>query len=127
MLLKPQQKINSFTDLIVWREGHKLVLQIYKITKRFPKEEMYSLTNQMKRAAVSITSNIAEGFGRQTYKEKAQFYFIAQGSLIELKNQLLIARDIDYIEKKDFSKSAKQSNKVHKLLSGLIKKTKTLK
>jgi len=75
-------KIEEFTDLIVWQEGHKLVLQIYKITKLFPKEETYSLTDQMRRAAVSVTSNIAEGFGRQGMKEKVQFYFLAKGSLV---------------------------------------------
>ena len=79
-------KIKSFTDLKVWQEGHALVILFYKIAKKFPKDELYSLTNQMKRAAVSVTSNIAEGFGRQSYKEKVQFYYLAQGSLIELKN-----------------------------------------
>jgi four helix bundle protein len=66
-------KIKDFTDLKTWEEGHKLVLMIYKITKSFPKDELYSLVDQMRRAVVSITSNVAEGFGRQGYKEKIQF------------------------------------------------------
>ncbi|MBI4284820.1 MAG: four helix bundle protein, partial [Chloroflexi bacterium] len=69
-------------------------VRIYGITKLFPKSETYSLVDQMRRAASSVTANIAEGFGRQTYKEKLQFYFLAQGSLTELKNFILIAKDV---------------------------------
>lgn len=72
-----QKKIKSFTDLRAWREGHKLVLMIYKETENFPSKEIFSLTNQMRRAAISITSNIAEGFSRNTAKEKYQFYSMA--------------------------------------------------
>jgi four helix bundle protein len=115
------KKIKSFTDLIAWQEAHKLVLVIYKETKKFPKEEMFSLTNQMRRAAISITSNIAEGFSRNTVKEKCQFYSIAQGSKTELQNQLLIARDIDYMGKNIFDKIAKQTILVSKLINGLKK------
>lgn len=117
--------IKSFTDLKVWKEGHKLVISIYQITKLFPKEEIYSLVDQMRRASVSITSNVAEGFGRQSYKEKTHFYYQAQGSLIELKNQILVAKDVNYLEKKDFQCLAEQINLTHKLLQGLIRKTKT--
>ena len=118
--------IESFTDLNAWKKAHKLVLMIYKITKDFPKEEMFGLTNQIRRAVISITSNIAEGFSRQTYKEKIQFYFIAKSSLTEVQNQLLIARDINYINKQDFNDIANQSVVVHKLLNGLIKKSKDI-
>lgn len=119
-------RIKSFTDLNAWREGHKLVIIIYKVTKNFPKEEMFGLISQIRRAAVSITSNIAEGFGRQTYKEKTQFYYQAQGSLIELKNQILIARDVSYlINQNDFEELVEQANVTHQLLQGLIKKTKS--
>lgn len=118
-------KIKSFTDLNVWKEGHKLAIRIYLATKKFPKEETYSLTDQMRRAAVSITSNIAEGFGRQSYKEKVQFYYLSNGSLIELKNQLLIAKDVGYLVKSDFDLLAIQINLTHQLLQGLIKKSKT--
>lgn len=119
-------KIKSFTDLIVWKEGHTLVIQIYKTTKKFPKDEQFGLTNQLRRASVSITSNIAEGFSRSSYKEKVQFYATALGSTTEVQNQLLIAKDISYIEKADFTKLAEQAVLVNKLLNGIIKKSKTL-
>ena len=83
-----EKKIVSFTDLNTWREGHTLVLEIYRKTKKFPKEELFGLTSQMRRSAVSVTSNIAEGFSRRSYKEKTQFYFMAQGSLTELQNKI---------------------------------------
>jgi four helix bundle protein len=118
-------KIKEFTDLFAWKEGHKLVLLIYRCTKLFPKEELYSLVDQIQRAAISITSNIAEGFGRQTYKEKVQFYYQAQGSLTELKNQLFIARDVGYLNIEQFNTLNEQANLTHQLLQGLISKSKT--
>jgi len=124
-MINEYRKIRSFTDLRVWQKGHKLVVAIYKITDKFPKKETYSLTDQMRRAATSITSNIAEGFGRQTYKEKAQFFYQAKGSLTELKNQILIARDVGYLVKNDFDKLAKLANATDQLLQGLITKTKS--
>ena len=118
------KKIQSFTDLEVWRKTHSLVLMIYKITKNFPKQEIFSLTNQMCRAAVSITSNIAEGFARQSFKEKLQFYYIALGSLTELQNQVLIAKDLGYLNQADFNKIVKQTIVFHKMLNAFISKTK---
>ncbi len=118
-------KIREFTDLQTWQEAHKLVVLIYKATKQFPKEELFGLTSQIRRAVISVTSNIAEGFGRQGAKEKVQFYYIAQGSLTEIKNQLLAARDIDYIDKNDFKGLWEQVLTSHRLLQGLIRKTKT--
>ena len=119
-------KIRSFTDLKVWQEGHKLVVLIYKITDKFPAKETFSITDQMRRSSASVTANITEGFGRQGYKEKLQFYFVAQGSLTELKNFILIAKDVGYLNKKDFNDLAEQANNVHKLLQGFIQKTKTI-
>lgn len=119
-------KIKSFTDLVAWQEGHKLVLMIYKITKNFPKEEIFGLTNQIRRASVSITSNIAEGFSRNSTKEKAQFYFTSLGSLSEVQNQLLIARDIEYINKETFSECAELTVHISKLINGLLKSIKNL-
>jgi four helix bundle protein len=121
------KKIKNFTDLNAWREGHKLVLMVYKITKDFPQEELFGLTSQIKRASISITSNIAEGFSRLSYAEKIQFYSIAQGSNTELQNQLLIARDIRCLDKDNFDKIIQQSISVHKLINGLIKGARSFK
>lgn len=115
------KKIESFTDLNAWQEGHKLVLMVYQLTKEFPKEEIFGLVSQMRRSAVSITSNTAEGFSRQSYKEKANFYSISRGSITELQNQLRIAKDVGYINKEEFVKIAHQSVKVHKITTGLLK------
>jgi len=118
------KKIQSFTDLEVWREGHKLVLMIYESTKQFPREEVFGLISQLRRAATSITSNIAEGFARFSYREKTQFYLMARGSLTELQNQLFIAKDVGYLTNKEFTKIINQSIIVHKLLNALIRKNK---
>lgn len=117
--------IRSFTDLETWRVGHELVLSIYSITRGFPKDELYGLVSQMRRAAVSITSNIAEGFARHSYKEKVQFYFIAKGSLIELYNQLIIAKDTGMLAGESFTKLESQFMRVQGLLVGLIRKSKS--
>jgi len=125
MNYESERKIKSFTDLEAWKEGHKLVLLIYKITVNFPKDEMYGLISQMRRSAISITSNIAEGFSRHSFKEKVQFYSIAQGSLSELQNQLLIAKDVGFLDKNTFSTIAEQSIKVSKITNGLVKKSRS--
>lgn len=114
-------KIKSFTDLNAWREGHKLVLEVYKITKVFPQDEKFGLIDQMRRCAVSITSNIAEGFSRRTKKEKAQFFYTSLGSVTELQNQLLLAKDIGYLQKADFKLLADKTVISSKLINGLIK------
>lgn len=115
------QPIQKFTDLRAWQEAHQLALLVYRLSKDFPKEELFSLVNQMRRAVVSITSNIAEGFGRQHYAEKIQFYSIAQGSNTESQNQLLLARDIGYISKENCTETLNRATDVHKMLNGLIK------
>ena len=120
------EKLRSFTDLNAWREGHKLVIEVYKITKNFPNDEIFGLVSQLRRAAVSITSNIAEGFSRNSYKEKLNFYSMALGSLTEVQNQLLIAKDIKYISDDQFKELADQTVTVSKLINGLIKSTKTI-
>lgn len=116
--------VKSFTDLTTWQEGHRLVLAIYAVTENFPQSESFGLISQMRRAAISITSNIAEGFSRDSIADKKHFYIMAHGSLTELQNQLLIARDIKLIEKAVFADLAKRAIVVHKLLTGLIKVTK---
>jgi len=96
-------KIKSFRDLDAWKVAHDLVIRIYKVTKQYPKEEMFGLTSQMRRSAVSITSNIAEGFSRQSPKEKAQFFSISGGSLTELYDQLIISKDVGFITAEDYN------------------------
>lgn len=113
--------------MVVWKEGHKLVLMIYKTTKCFPKDETYGLSSQMRRCAVSVTSNLAEGFSRRSRREKLQFYYIAVGSITELQNQLLVARDIGYIDKGTFNEVAGQTVVVYKLTNGLIKSSRSIR
>lgn len=118
-------KIESFRDLIAWQVGVKLVISVYKITKLFPREELFILTTQMRRCAISITSNIAEGFSRRNKKEKNQFYYIALGSLTELQNQVFIAKGLGYLSEKVFTELDEQMIRLHKLLNGLIKSSST--
>lgn len=116
-------KIYSFRDLNAWKIGHQFALKIYQMTKAFPIEEQFGLSSQLRRAAISITSNIAEGFSRRSYREKSQFYSMAPGSLTEVQNQLLLAKDIGYLLSKSFNNLYEDSITVHKLINGLIKKS----
>lgn len=96
-----EEKIRSFKDLKIWQKGIEVVQDVYRITKDFPKEEMYGLTTQMRRAAVSIPSNIAEGFKRFHNKEYKQFLYITLGSVAELETQLIISDNLALIKKED--------------------------
>jgi len=116
-------KVKSFTDLIVWKKAHFFVLEVYKATKQFPSEEKYGLSDQLRRATVSITSNIVEGFSRRTLQDKVHFYRNSLGSLLEVQNQLLIARDLKYLD--NFKQLAESSIEIKKLISGLIKSAQT--
>jgi len=89
--------VKSYKELLIWQKGIKIVVLIYKLTKDFPKEEMYALTSQLKRATVSVPSNIAEGFGRQTDKSFNHFLNISRGSLNEIETQLIIAKELDFV------------------------------
>jgi len=119
------KSVTSFTGLIAWKEAHKLVLMIYRTTRGFPSEERFGLMSQMRRASVSISSNIAEGFGRRTQKDKQHFYDISQCSLTEIQNQLLISRDVGYLPKEDFQQMATQTVTVSKLIYGIRKSART--
>lgn len=116
-----KNKIQTFEDLNCWKEAHKFLLEIYKTTEKFPKTEQFSLTSQMRRAGVSITSNIAEGFSRGTYNDKIHFYNMAQGSVTELQNQLILAKDLGYIAGEKYENLREHSILVHKLITGFIK------
>lgn len=117
------KKIIFFTDLDAWQESHKLVLLIYQVTKNFPREELFGLSAQLRRAAVSVTSNIAEGFGRISIKEKIQFYYTASASLSEVQNQIIISRDIKYLNLEEFGVIYQLIDKADRLLKGLINST----
>ncbi|MCA9301216.1 four helix bundle protein [Candidatus Saccharibacteria bacterium] len=109
----------TFRDLRVWQEAYRLSIAIYEVSKQFPKDEIYGLTSQLRRASVSVCSNIAEGFGRASRKEKDQFYAIANGSLAEVENQLLISKGIGYLDEKNFQVLDEQCQLTHRLLNGL--------
>ncbi|MBE7443466.1 MAG: four helix bundle protein [Flavobacteriales bacterium] len=93
--------IKSYKDLLIWQKGVEIVVSSYKLTKTFPQDELYALTSQIKRAAISIPSNIAEGYGRNTDKSFSHFIDISRGSLYELETQLLIAKELDFIQDTD--------------------------
>ncbi len=88
----------SFQDLVVWQKGHQMVLQIYKQSSDFPQHEIYCLTQQLRRSAISVPANIAEGFKKRGKSDKARFFNIAQGSLEETRYPLLLAKDLGYFE-----------------------------
>lgn len=113
--------IKTFQEILSWQKAHQLTLEIYNITKSFPRFEEFALANQMRRCAVSIPSNIAEGFKRKGLKDSLHFYNIAQGSLEELKYQLLLAKDLEYINENIYEKLISLAEEVGKLLNGWIK------
>jgi len=110
-------KLKSHEDLKVWQKSIKLVTDIYKLTRDFPKSELYGLTNQIRRSAISIPSNIAEGSGRKSKKEYLQFLHISLGSIAELDTQLIIASNLGYLSNKDIRKDLLT---IKKMLIGLI-------
>lgn len=110
--------IKSFTDLIVWQKAHQFVLDIYNVTKNFPKEEMFGLTSQLRRASASIPANIAEGFGKKGRLDKARFMNISQGSLEEVRYFLILANDLKYIKSE---KLLIQLDEVARLLKSCIR------
>ena len=112
--------IKSFEELIIWQEARKFANNIYNLTKKYPQEEMYSLTSQMRRAAVSVMSNIAEGFDRRTTKEFISFLIIARASVSEVQNDLYISLDLNYINNEDFKIYYNHAQKIAKLINGLI-------
>ena len=111
--------LKSHKDLEVWKVSVEFVTDLYRLTNSFPKSELFSLTNQIRRAAISIPSNIAEGAGRKNTKEFIQFLYIALGSLSELETQLLIAKNIDYLTDDQIDTDKIRSIRV--LLSSLIR------
>jgi four helix bundle protein len=114
--------IKTFRDLIVWQKSMALVSQIYETTKLFPKDELYGLTSQVRRCAISVPSNIAEGYGRKSTKDYIRFLEIALGSLYELQTQLEISVNLKYISDSTFQQINDNSREIERMLSSLIKK-----
>ncbi len=110
----------EYTDLDVWKESRQLVKMVYDATKVFPKEEIYGLTNQLRRSSCSIPSNIAEGCGRKTPNDTIRFLHIARGSLYELETQLYLSLDQEYLGKKELEFIMEQLTLCKKLLNGFI-------
>lgn len=115
--------IKNFYDLNAWKKGHELVLKVYKITENFPEKENFGVTSQMQRASTSVTANLAEGFARFHFKDKIRFYYQARGSVAEVQNFLLIARDLKYIDNNKCKELGGLANEISKLLNGLINST----
>ena len=114
--------MKNYRKLKVWHKAYHLALHVYQITKRFPKEEIFGLPRQMRRAAVSISSNIAEGYGRNTEKDLLRFLHIAAGSACELESQILISRDLAFSEKETSAELLSDCEEVRKMLAGMIRK-----
>lgn len=121
-----ETKIQSFKDLIVWQKATDLVIKIYDLTQHFPKEELYGLSSQMRRCAVSIPSNIAEGSNRGTRKDFSQFLRIAYGSGAELETQIEISKRLSFSGELDYNVIDTTLNEIMKMLVSLIKKLKTV-
>ena len=112
--------VQSYRDLVAWNKAMELVTEIYRVTHTFPKEELFGLISQLRRAAVSIPSNIAEGKGRLSKGEFWQFLGIARGSLTELETQILIAQNLSYLDKSEVKRLLTMVEEVGKVLNGLI-------
>jgi four helix bundle protein len=121
------EKLKSYKDLIVWQKAYQLVLLMYKITMNFPKAEIYGLTSQMRRSAISIPSNIAEGYCRQYTGEYLQFLSIAYGSCGELETQILLAKDIEFLDENNFCIAYNLCQEISKMLNSLISSIKKRK
>jgi four helix bundle protein len=113
--------VRDFRKIQVWERAHHFALQIYKVTASFPKDELYGLTSQMRRAAVSIPSNIAEGCGRDSQVELARFVHIAGGSASELEYQLILAHDLGYIGNENYPELNSEINEIKRMLNGFEK------
>ncbi len=120
-------QIQSYRDLQIWQKGMSLVTSIYRITEKYPKSEQFTLVSQTRRSAISIPSNIAEGYGRNSTSDYIRFLRISGGSLYELQTQVEIAVNLNYVTPKDFDMVYKASDEIAKMIGGLIKKVKCAK
>ena len=108
--------IQNFKDIIAWQKSHQLTLIVYDLTSKFPKHELFGLVSQMRRSAVSVPSNIAEGYKRKSKNDSVHFYVIAESSLEELRYQLFLSKDLKYITEDEYKKAELLAEEVAKLL-----------
>ncbi len=114
-------RIFSFEKLIAWQKGRELAILIFKTTKNFPKDETFGLTSQMRRCSISIASNLAEGSGRNSMKDKARFSEIAYSSSLELLNQVILSHDFEYVDENQYNQIREKITEVNMLIDGLHK------
>ena len=112
--------MRNYRDLQVWSKAYALTLELYRVSRAFPKEELYGLTSQIRRAALSIGANLAEGCGRRTNAEMARFVRIALGSASELDHHLLLCRDLSFLENEKYRSLARELTEIRKMLSSLL-------
>lgn len=115
------ESIKTFYDLETWKIAHSLVLEIYKITEGFPKEEIFGIISQLRRAISSVTANIAEGFARYHFKDKIRFYYQSRGSIAEVKNFLFLSKDLGYITDQKCEHLNKRADEASRLINGMIR------
>ena len=113
--------LKNFKELKVWQKSYQLCLDVYKVTKGFPKEEKYGLTSQIRRASVSIPSNIAEGYGRKTTPDYVRSLYVAYGSICELETQIMLCGDLTYIEEENLRGIQNDIREVERMLKALIR------
>ena len=118
---RSNQKIEDYKDLIVWQRAMELVVEVYQLVKKLPKEELFALSDQIRRAVISIPSNIAEGYERNSTKEYIHFLSIAKGSKAELETQLLLCTKIHYLNNSDIEKSISLIQEIGKMINSLQK------
>lgn len=116
--------MKTFRDILIWQKSMSLVTKIYTTTNNFPKEEIFGITSQIRRCSVSIPSNVAEGFGRESNKEYLRFLNISLGSLFELQTQIEIAKNIQYLDEEKFNEIYEDTREIERMLVSFINKIK---
>ena len=118
----PARSIKTYRDLLVWQKSMDLVTEIYRLSKSFPQDELYGLSAQIRRSAVSVPTNIAEGYGRQSKQDYLRFLKMASGSLYELQTQIEISQKLSYISKDDYEVIFNRAKEIERMLSSMIRK-----
>jgi four helix bundle protein len=121
------EKIRHFKDLLVWQKAHELALKIYKYSEKMPKTELFGITSQIRRASTSITANIAEGMGRNSYADRVRFYYNARGSIYEVESFLITIKDLGYLPEADYNVMIELLDYTRKILNNFIRSTEEMR